>query len=154
MRGEQTTTIDGRFYRSRALPTMTALDIQRRLTQLLTEPIFLLFAAGDAKAKEGLKNPGVRAEIVYSINTRAKPGDLDVLREMLTLTWCSSIQLGDTTIEGNVAENFDEHFRGDLTHLMNVVEWVIGVNFAGPFGGSHLKSGTSTPTPEPAPSAA
>jgi hypothetical protein len=147
---ERTTTIDGRVYRTTIFPTLAALELQRRLVSLLSEQVFTLFAAGSAEhRREALMSPIARAEIIHSVYTRANAGDMSVLCDLMENTYCDKIQLGDVTREGNVAEHFDEHFRGNFDHMLSVVSWVIEANYAGPTDGSHSKSGSASPTPEP-----
>ena len=145
VRGQKTRTIGDREYTTKPLPARIGLDIYARLVSYAgAEVVALLFALPAEKRDNTLASKGIQSQILHRFCTNAiasatdKEGNrtqerpMDLLWEMLANTECDKIQLGDTTVPGNVQKHFDEHFKGDYRHLIEVVEFVGEVNFAGP----------------------
>lgn len=139
VRGEKTRTIGGRTYTTRPLPGRVGFDLMARMISYAGEDIVtLMFAVAEDKRNEALGNAAIQAKMIHEFCSNAIASrhgterPTDILFELMASTTCDQIQLGDTTIKGNVQKHFDSHFAGDYSHLMEVVQFVGEVNFAGP----------------------
>lgn len=142
VRGQQTRIIDGRTYTTVPLPARTGLDIFSRLVAFAGEGVVtLIFAVPEEKRQKAMGNVGIQATILHNFCKNAqKPlpdgtapdKPMDIMYEMMVGTTCDKIRIGSTEVEGSVYTHFDEHFKAYYTHLMEVVQFVGEVNFAGP----------------------
>ena len=115
------------------MPATRGLEILPKLVDLVGEDgISLLMATTDEDQGALLANREVMAALVTNIASRATEGGLLVLKELLELTTCDKIKIGDNYIEGSVYKNFDDHFAGRYMHLINVAVWVGRVSFGRP----------------------
>lgn len=131
IRGQRTAVIDGLTYTSTPLPAREGLEVMRRLSAAAGQEALMVFFAMNSEAREAaLSNPGIKAGMFSQFCENAD--DMSVLSDMMRLTTCDKIQIGDTTVEGNVEKHFDSHFAGRYQHLMKVVQFVGEVNFEGP----------------------
>lgn len=130
----QTKVIDGISYTTTMLPARQGLAILPKLIALFGEPVLKLMFAADADQRaELIRDPKVMASILHSMAASASDGDgLLVIQDLFNATEADKVRIGDTTVSGNVAVHFDDHFAGKYGHLMNVALWVASVNFLGP----------------------
>lgn len=139
VRGQATRVIDGRKYTTTPLPARQGLGLLRRLIACAGQEVVTMFfslqgqkdAEKKAEAKrEVLSHPALKAQIMTRI---AEHEDADqVIYELLEKTECDRIRLGSAEVEGSVHTHFDEHFKADYAHLLDVALFVGEVNFGGP----------------------
>ncbi len=130
---EQSEVIDGITYTTTTMPATRGLQILPKLVDLVGEDgITLLMATTDEDQNSLMANREIMAALVTGIASRATEGGLLVLKELLELTTCDKIKIGDNYIEGSVYKNFDDHFAGRYMHLISVAIWVGRVSFGRP----------------------
>lgn len=129
----QSEVIDGITYTTRTMPATQGLMILPKLVNLVGENgLTLLMATSEDERASLMENKEVVAALITSIADRASDGGLLVLKELLELTTCNKIKIGDNEVEGSVLENFDDHFAGRYVHLITVAIWVGRVSFGQP----------------------
>jgi len=131
VRGETSREIGGRVYTTQPLDARTALEIIRKLMAAAGPDICtMFFALPKDKRKAAFSNPGIIGASFATICMNSP--DLGFVPTLLTKTKCDRVRIGDTEVAGNVAQHFDEHFKADFPHLMEVVQFVGEVNFQNP----------------------
>lgn len=130
---KHTKEIEGIAYTTTTLPASVGLVIAPKLLALLGEKVAaLLFAThGEGSmVEELLQDPKVQGQILASIADKVAATDgLLIVRDLLQTTECNQIKIGETHIQGSVADHFDSHFAGRYGHLFRVALWVARINF-------------------------
>jgi len=131
---EHTKSFDGVIYTTRTLPASDGLRIMPQLVALLGDALVgLFFATSEEERGMLIEDPKVLAAVITGIaKTAAETDGLLVLRDMLALTSCDRVAVGDAEVPGSVHAHFDSHFAGRYKHLIEIAMWVGRVNFIEP----------------------
>ncbi len=147
---EHSKAIGGILYETRTLPATEALSVMSKCIATFGGALVELFvgqARDNVDPAEG-EDAGLSLTPELMVGAMAhvsgKLADIEaktgktpllVVKDLLKYTTCANLNMDGTEhVGGNVADNFDDHFAGNLMHLAEVAIWVGTVNFTAPSG--------------------
>ena len=153
----ESTVIDGRTWEMRTHPGSEAIDLKMGLGKYLPANILqiLICAQSAPEAMDALDAPEIKAAMLAAIYGYSAPagsnGDGRPLsywvRESMRYTTVDPLPFG-VDIKGSAYEHFDEVFSGDLDGVVEVMKWLLSVNFTKPSSSNQSPDGEGTPSSE------
>lgn len=125
-------TIDGVTYTTKTFPATKAIEIGARLARLVEVSSWAAFLEGEEEEVEVLlKNPAVILEALVGAAKSQSPAELAQLaKDVLEETEASNV--AESGEPGPMSAHFDVHFGGRISHLFDVLVWVLRVGFGVP----------------------
>lgn len=131
--------VDGITYTSTKFDASTALRLMSRLVLVLGESGLM------AVVSAGLSRAALASAAVYPAMIQLAAGleqDPKLPRDLCASLKCEALR--PTGAGGSVGPAFDQHFSGELAHLLNVLGFVVKHNFLGFTLGADWLNGNST----------
>lgn len=121
--------VDGRLYSFEQLTATVALKTLTKLTKIFGEPLTLALGGFFKKAQPGAPTALLESDIDSDVLSKAMKVLVERMDEDEVVALIKLLTTQGVLCDGVKVASFDEHFRGELSHLFAVLKAALEVQY-------------------------